>query len=321
VTSSPRIVVTGANGFVGAALLPHLQRSFPTARITAVGGPSSLASHGADLDRIVADLTHEDDADRIGRLQPDIVVHLAARSSVAASVRGGHDTMEANLVGTVNLAKAIRRRAKGAAFIFASSAEVYGASFRAGAAREGAAMQPQNAYARSKAAAEWALTDLLGDAASVTILRLFNHTGPGQGEAFVIPSFAAQIARIEAGLAEPVIRVGNLSAIRDFLDLADVLTAYGSIIEQRISGAFGVETFNVCSGNGRSIQSIVDELVGLARLPVQVEVDPTRLRPSDIPVAVGDSAAFRERYEWTPRTNFNSTLEAVLDHWRSRIIS
>ncbi|WP_333835303.1 GDP-mannose 4,6-dehydratase, partial [Rubrimonas sp.] len=148
--------------------------------------------------------------------------------------------------------------------------------------------------------------------------RPFNHTGPGQDERFVAPAFAAQIARIEAGKAPPAIRVGNLDAERDFLDVRDVVEAYASALLGARSIAPGT-VINLASGAPRRIRDLLDALRARARAPVAVETDPTRLRPSDTPRTAGDAARARAMLDWAPRIPWETTLDDLLADWRARI--
>lgn len=312
-----RVLLTGASGFVGSRLGPALLAAIPNLELLAVGGHEQASIPGARNTRSL--LASQDEANTLTAFAPDIVLHLGARSSVAASTADPSDTMSSNLESVLRLAHGLRRASPQCTFIFASSAEVYGASFLAGPVDETAPIQPANTYARSKAAAELALTDMLGRTAKVANLRLFNHTGPGQDERFVVPSFAAQVARIELGLAPPVMRVGNLSAVRDFLHVDDVIRAYLQIVLGGEALATGVSTFNICSSDGHAIQSVVDGLQALAQTPFSVEVDPARLRPSDIPVAIGRGDRFNATFDWTPQIPFDDILKTMIEYWRQRV--
>jgi GDP-4-dehydro-6-deoxy-D-mannose reductase len=182
---------------------------------------------------------------------------------------------------------------------------------------ETAPVRPTNPYARSKLAAEIMLADALSETCPVIALRLLNHTGPGQDERFVVPSFAAQIARIEAGVAPPVLKVGNLTAERDFIDIADVIEAY--LLALRLAqSTTGFRLFNVGSGKPRSIASILDQLVAMSTSACEIEQDPTRMRASDIPRATCDTSAFHSATGWTARRNWPDTLRSVLDYWRMK---
>jgi len=312
-----RILLTGATGFVGPLLGEAILRTFPDVQLLAVGGRSlpSIAGSTATL----SPLDSIAEAERLVQFRPDVVVHLAALSSVAAADANGPAIMGFNLGGTMRLARALRGTSQKPAFIFASSGEVYGSSFTNGVVDEDTPLRPGNAYARSKAAAEYALTDLMGDCGPVILLRLFNHTGPGQDERFVVPSFAAQIARIEKGQQTAGVRVGNLAAERDFLDVADVVDAYIAVIRAAGSMPTGPSVFNVCSSSAVSIQSILDGLISLSRANIQVSTDPGRMRASDIPKTLASSERFRKRFGWTPKSSIQASLPNVLNYWRGKV--
>ena len=313
-----RILITGASGFVGSHLVPELAQMlgkdaviFPTAR-------RAGQIHG--MGALPLDVTDETAVDRsISDLAPTHVIHLAGVSSpVHASV----DVMGAwriNVIGSLNVAHAILRRAPQCWLIFAGSGLVYGDTAKSGKPLdEGALLAPDSEYPATKAAADLALGALAGRGLRSIRLRLFNHTGPGQAEAFVVPGFAAQIARIEAGRQPPVIRVGNLEAARDFLDVRDVTRAYALAILKSAALDPGL-VLNIASGVPRTIRSVLDALLRLSSMPIAVEPDPSRMRPSDTPVYVGNAEAARRRLEWVPKHPFSDTLASVLADWRNKL--
>lgn len=263
------------------------------------------------------DITDEGVSDRlIADLKPAIVVHLAAQSSVTGQVE---NTWRVNFGGTFNLAAAVARHAPHCEFFFSSSGEVYGRSFNNGPAIEETCPQPLNAYAASKLAGEAMLRDVLPATSRLIVARSFNHTGPGQDERFVLPAFAAQVARIEAGLVEPVIKVGNLEAERDFLDVRDVVDAYVRLLLLPAAEAGSRLTVNVSSGHPRRISDLLRRLTDLSRTPFRVEIDPDRLRPSDIPRAIGRSDRLAGLTGWAPARDFNTTISDLLDWCRLRV--
>ena len=253
------------------------------------------------------------------RERPDVVIHLAAQASVGAALAGAAaSTWAVNLGGTLNIALAIARHLPTATVLFASSSEVYGRAFGAEPVDEGAACEPLNAYSRSKLMAERILADVLPSSAKLIVARPFNHTGPGQREDFVLPSFAAQIARIEAGLQPPTLWVGNLDVRRDFLDVRDVASAYVGLltVAPHLPARF---TCNIASGSARPLREVLDILCKLARVPFLVQVDPARQRPSDVPVAAGRSDRLRAATGWAPAIALEETLDSLLADARRRV--
>jgi len=189
--------------------------------------------------------------------------------------------------GTLNLGTAVATHAPGATVLFASSSEVYGASFLAGPANEATSLVPLTPYAKSKAAAERLLADVLPHETKLIVARPFNHTGAGQRATFVLPSFAEQIARMESGSQPLLLKVGNLDVAREILDVRDVVEAYLTLVDTapRLPSRF---TCNIATGNARPLRERVELLREMASVEFEIAVDPARLRPVDVPVASGD---------------------------------
>jgi GDP-4-dehydro-6-deoxy-D-mannose reductase len=305
--SEPRVLITGADGFVGRRLVAAMAERRPGWTISAVGGPL-----GADgLDVVDPDAV----ARAVQRARPDIVVHLAAVAAVTDSVRDPRHAWRVNLDGVLNLVLALQAKAPDAHLLFVSSAEVYGASLNQGApVDEQALLQPVNPYAASKAAADILVRQAAASGLSATVARPFNHTGAGQGEAFVAPNFAAQVARIEAGRQPPVISVGGLDDERDFLDVSDVVEAYLLMLERRAELGRGA-VLNVASGTPVRVGDILEQLLSQAKVRIEVKVDPERLRPSGVKRVVGDASRLRA-LGWSPLIALNDTLAAVLEDKR-----
>jgi GDP-4-dehydro-6-deoxy-D-mannose reductase len=317
--ASGPILVTGASGFIGAALIPALAARFGSNRIVAAGGRSPPDHLPQGVEGAVLDLDDPQGVrDLVTALSPATVIHLAAQSSVQQSTSDPAAVWSTNMISVVGLAQAVQAARPDALFVQASSAEVYGRSFLSGEAlTEDAPLQPGNPYARSKAACEMVLGDIYGPEGRLVILRTFNHIGPGQDERFVAAAFAAQIARIEAGEAEPVIRVGDLSAERDFGDIDDLVGAYEAVLT-KADALPPVSTFNVCSGVTRPVGELLATLKGMARVAVEIEVDEARLRPQGIPRAAGSHAALTAATGWRPQTPFETSLQRILDAWRAK---
>jgi GDP-4-dehydro-6-deoxy-D-mannose reductase len=299
-----RILITGASGFVGRYLTVALAAAFPDAALSQpafdVASPEAVAA-------------------AVREAAPDTCVHLAAISTNALSMSNEDRAWAVNLHGTLHLARAIQRHAPACQLVFASSADAYGASFRhGGKVDEDTALAPLNTYAATKAAADLALGAMAGQGLKVVRLRPFNHTGPGQTSGLVVAAFARQVARIEAGIQEPVIRVGNLEPRRDFLDVRDVCAAYVACVARSDSIEPGA-IFNLASGLPRGIGSVLDELKEIAGVNMESRVDVGRTRSTDVPLAYAEAVRARAVLGWIPVVPWHTTLRDVLDDWRRRI--
>lgn len=301
-----RALVTGASGFVGRYLVPALQSEGYD--VLACGGPNDgnyfpIELSDAATMRAALDLSN-----------PDVVFHLAAQTFVPESLSAPEATYDANVLGTARLLEAMRGYGADAGrtprLLFVSSAETYGAQPpQAFPLTERAPLAPANPYAASKAAAEMIV---LGEARSfgidAVVVRAFNHIGPGQNDRFVVANFARQLAAIADG-AEPLLYVGNLDAKRDFLDVRDVVRAYVALAKHGAAN----ETYNICSGVARSIREVLRELIVAARVPVEVRDDPERMRPSDVPLFVGDNSKLRAATGWEPEIPFRRSIRDIYE--------
>jgi Nucleoside-diphosphate-sugar epimerases len=237
---------------------------------------------------------------------------------VARTAQDKGRTFAVNLGGSLNLALAMARHVPKAMLLFASSSEVYGASFLRGVVTEATPSLPVNDYAKSKHLAEEMFAEVLPPEGRLVIARPFNHTGVGQREDFVLPSFAGQIARIEAGRQEPRMAVGNLDVVRDFLDVRDVVDAYIALIDAtpRLPQRF---TCNIASGNAVALRNRLETMQAMSRTPFEICVDPTRMRRVDVPVAAGDATLLQSVTNWAPRRTITDTLQALLDAARAAV--
>lgn len=311
------VLVTGAFGFVGRYLLQALRDKLPVDTTIVACGQGRPAVELDNVECVSVDILSEAAVSAVFEIhKPSHVFHLAARSSVQQAHGEMAQTFRTNVSGTLMIARAMIKYTPGATMVFASTGEVYGKAFMSGAElTEDAPVFPSNPYARSKLAAEIALQDVLSPICPVIALRPLNHIGPGQDERFVTASFAAQIARIEAGLVPPVIKVGNLSAERDFLDVNDVVEAYVQTLDMGVAPT-DFRLFNIASGVPRSISSVLEELRNLSTVSFDVEEDPERMRPSDIARAVCDASAFAAETGWAPQRSWESTMFDILESWR-----
>jgi len=251
---------------------------------------------------------------------PTHIVHLAAISHVPTSFANPQLTWQTNVLGSVNLMEALRLHAPEAFTLYVSSSEVYGASFKLGlAVDEQTACQPMNPYAASKLAGEIAINEYFRQGMRGVVARPFNHIGENQSPEFVTASFARQIAMAEARLQPPMIRVGNLEARRDFLDVRDVCNAYLQLLRPLRESTEPARCFNIASGQTHRIGDILEALLAMSSDAIYIEQDPERLRPSDIPVATGNSTAIKQATGWQPTTPLHETLERLLQYWRAQV--
>jgi GDP-4-dehydro-6-deoxy-D-mannose reductase len=257
--------------------------------------------------------------DLLAAARPGVIVHLAAQSSVSASLRDPAGTLMTNQLGLLHLLEGCRATGLDPLIVIAGSAEEYGDTARHTAPlTENAPLYPTSPYAVSKVAQE-----LLGQqffysyGMRIVRLRLFNHIGPGQRPQFAIASFARQIAQIEAGQQPPVLSVGNLAARRDFLDVRDVARAYLVAIQQARPGS----VYNVGRGRAYSIRAMLDMLLAQTTASIQVEYDPARARPADIPLLLADASAFQAATGWAPVIPLDRTLADILAAWRDSVRS
>lgn len=307
-----RILITGARGFVGGVLQTALTRGDSEADIEFVDFTDPDSGQPADL-------MHEGQVLRaIAAASPDVVFHLAAVAAPRDAKSNPQRTWQVNVMGTFHLAQAILQSAPHARLIWSGSSECYGQSFNRirGPIAEADALDPTSVYGATKAAADLMLGQLARDGLDCVRFRPFNHTGAGQIPNYVVPAFAHQIARIEAGLQEPIVRVGNLEARRDFLDVEDVVGAYIAAAETNKGRG---EAYNLSTGNPVAISEILDILISLANIPVKVEVDPERYLPNDVAVSSGNPEKALRHFGWQPQISLRDTLSAVLDYWRRNL--
>jgi GDP-4-dehydro-6-deoxy-D-mannose reductase len=306
------VLITGATGFAGG----HLVESRAGSQRLVGWGRSTPRPEIADLieAQAVDLLDREQVRNAIASLRPATIFHLAGAPQVAESWRDTTKPLAGNVLATSHLLDAIRRAGLTCRVLVTGSAAVYAPSDAP--IKEEDTIAPSNPYALSKLAQEQlAMRAFADDGMDIVMVRPFNHTGPRQPPAFVAPSMARQIALIEKGDVEPVMQVGNLDARRDFTDVRDVVRAYGSLAELGSSG----EIYNVGSGVGRSIQSLLDALRSRARVEVRIEVDPERFRPAETSALVADTGRLRDRTGWNPHISFESMLDSLLDYWRAEV--
>ncbi len=313
-----RMLVTGALGFVGRHLTEHLLTCdhevlkivHPAEYMEAVAFYSEDNVVGCDL------LDHSKLAAIVEELQPDAIFHLAAFSNPEGSLTYTRKTLETNVIGTQNLLASAHQMNDVPRVLLIGSAQQYGrVSEEDQPISEDCLQKPLTPYAVSKSSQELlGQRYFLSEDLPVYWTRSFNHTGPGQSDMYVCPSFARQIVEVEKGVREPEIVVGNLDAQRDFTDVRDVARAYVEIIENGVPG----RAYNVCSGVAISTRQILETLIELSGVDVEVRIDPTKFHTLDAPLIVGNPERLCNEVRWTPVFSIRDTLQDLLADCRLR---
>lgn len=316
-----RALITGITGFAGSHLADFLLAEHPEVEVFGTFRWRSRRDNIEHLEGKVKFLETDlrDYASvhaALAAARPDAIFHLAAQSFVPTSWNAPTETLTSNVVGQTNIFEAVRALGLDPAIQIACSSEEYGLVLpHETPIKETNPLRPLSPYAVSKVAQDYLGYQYFQSYGIKAIrTRGFNHTGPRRGEVFVTSNFAKQVAEIEAGINPPVMRVGNLDAVRDFTDVRDMVRAYWLATQRAKPG----EVYNIATGSGITIRAMLDKLLALAKVEVKVETDPARLRPSDVEVLIGDSSKFRGDTGWEPRIPFDTTLADLLDYWRAR---
>jgi len=319
-----KALITGITGFVGSHLAEYILRNHPETRVSGlVRWRSPKQNIEAIMDRVILHQGNLQDFPSLKSIlaehRPDIIFHLAAQSYVDFSFVAPIDTLETNVVGTCNLLEAVKQLKQSSGYDpvihICSSSEVYGQVREDEVPiTEDNPLRPASPYAVSKVGEDMlALQYWLSWKIRTIRTRMFTHTGPRRGEVFVVSNFAKQIAAMEAGLAEPVVNVGNLDSVRTFSDVRDAVRAYWLIAAKCEPG----EVYNIGGSETMTIRQMLDKLLTMSTLKdIQVKVDPARLRPSDVTLQVPCVDKFCKATGWKPEIEFDKTLKDTLDYWR-----
>jgi len=315
-----RVLVTGVTGFAGSHLVDYMltRNDCEIFGIQRWRSPLENVLHFMDKITLVeCDLRDASSTrDTLERMRPDWIFHLAAQSFVPTSWSAPTESLTTNVLGQLNIFEAVRRIGLQCRIQIACSSEEYGMVYADELPiKETNPLRPLSPYAVSKVAQDLlAYQYWMSWKVDSVRTRGFNHEGPRRGPVFVASDFAKQIADIEKGLKPPVLHVGNLEAKRDFTDVRDMVRGYWLALEKCEPG----EVYNLCSGRAYSIQQVLDLLLGMTKVKIEVRQDRLRLRPSDVPVLLGDHSKFTQATGWEPAIPFEQTLRDMLDFWRAR---
>jgi len=319
-----KVLITGITGFVGSHLAEYILEQFPN---TQVLGLSRWWEPKDNIRGILGKITlcYGDLVDLpslqtiLEEHKPEVIFHLAAQSYVDFSFLAPITTLDTNVIGTANVLESIRKLKDSSGYDpvvhIASSSECYGQVKEDEVPiKEDNPFRPASPYAVSKVAEDMlAFQYWLSWKIKTIRTRMFTHTGPRRGEVFAESNFAKQIAAIEAGVQEPVIKVGNLDSVRTFLDIKDAVRAYWLLVTKCCPG----EVYNVGGKETMTIREMLQKLISLSTTKnIEVKTDPARLRPSDVTLQIPSCDKFKEQTGWEPEIPFDKTLEDLLNYWR-----
>jgi GDP-4-dehydro-6-deoxy-D-mannose reductase len=314
-----RVLITGITGFAGS----HLADLCLSKKGVDLYGIIRWRSRTENIEHIwdklkliecdLRDATSTRDA--IEEIRPEYIFHLAAQSFVPTSWNAPTESLVTNIIGQLNVFEAVRKIKLACRIQIACSSEEYGMVYPGEVPiKETNPLRPLSPYAVSKVGQDMlAYQYYMSYRTDVVRTRGFNHTGPRRPAIFVCSDFAKQIVDIERGVREPIIRVGNLDARRDFTDVRDIVRGYWMALEKGTGG----EVYNLCSGTSYRIGEILDMLLSLAGVRAEVRQDPARLRPSDVPHLEGANEKFRTDTGWKPEIPFERTLRDLIEFWRN----
>lgn len=313
-------LITGITGFAGSHLAELLLKEK-----VAVHGMLRWRSKMENIDAIKDKIKlHEADLldahslyTIIDQIRPDYIFHLAAQSYVQSSWSSPSNTMEINVIGSVNLFEAVRKTELPIVIQIASSSEEYGRVLpNEVPINENNPLRPLSPYAVSKLAMDY-LGYQYWESYGMRIIRTrgFNHTGPRRGDVFAESTFARQIAEIEKGKRKSEVLVGNLNASRDYTDVRDMVRAYYLSVQKCKSG----DVYNIASGKSWKIGDVLNLLLSKSKHKIKIVQDKSRMRPSDVEILIGDASKFMTATGWEPKIPFEQTLEDLLNYWRSKV--
>lgn len=307
-----KALVIGAAGFVGGYLIDELRQNDMQVFATKLPHEELNKDNVEIFDLDILD--KEAIASLLFEIRPDYIFHLAAQSSVGVAWKNPTLTVDVNIKGSINVMDAIRELFYKPRVLLIGTGEEYGhVAPEDTPIREDNALHPGNIYAATKVCQNM-IGSIYSKAYDIDLMmvRAFNHIGPGQLPLFVVSDFCKQVAEIEKGIKDPVMKVGNLAARRDFTDVRDVVRAYRMLIEAGVPG----ETYNVGSGNAQAISDILDLIVSMSSTEIKVETDPNKIRPVDVPIIEADITKINQITGWKPEISLEQTIKETLEYWR-----
>lgn len=311
-----KALIIGAAGFVGNYLIDHIQKTCIWSIIVTKMNYEVIEKN--DIKIYDLDIMDKDAVTiLLKEVRPDYIFHLAAQSSVALSWKNPGLTVDVNIKGSLNVLDVVRELDYKPRLLLIGSGEEYGHIHEDEVPiSEEMALRPGNIYAATKACQNM-LGRIYAKAYQVDVMmvRAFNHIGPNQAPMFVVADFCKQVAEIERGEKEPVLRVGNLSAKRDFSDVRDVVRAYTLLMEAGVAG----ETYNVGLGKAVAVEEILKKITSFSRRNISIEVDPAKLRPVDVPIIEADITKLTATTNWRPLIPLEQTIKETLEYWRQNI--
>jgi GDP-4-dehydro-6-deoxy-D-mannose reductase len=315
-----RVLITGVTGFVGSHLADYIIGNHPEVDLYGLyrwrSRTENIEHSRNRINMVECDLRDASNVSKIiGEIKPDRIFHLAAQSFVPSSWNAPSESVVINVIGEINIFEAIRETGIDPWIQIACSSEEYGMVYPDETPiKETNPLRPLSPYAVSKVG-----QDLLGYqyhmsyGLKVVRTRGFNHTGPRRGDVFVCSDFAKQIVEIELKRREPVIKVGNLEAKRDFTDVRDMVRGYWLSLDGLCKPG---DVYNIACGKCWEIKEVLNMLLDQTHVDIRIEQDSDRLRPSDVPILLGDNSKFRKATNWKPEIPFEQTLKDILDYWR-----
>jgi GDP-4-dehydro-6-deoxy-D-mannose reductase len=316
-------LITGITGFAGSHLAEYILSEHAGTEVYGTlrwrSRTENIRGIESSIQLLECDLRDQSSVKGlIERVRPDRIFHLAAQSFVPSSWNAPAESLSTNILGQLNLFEAVRAAGIDPWIQIACSSEEYGLVHENELPiRETNPLRPLSPYAVSKVGQDYLGYQYFKSfGTKVVRTRAFNHDGPRRGDVFVSSNFAKQLAAIEKGKKPPVIHVGNLEARRDFTDVRDIVRGYWLSLD---GGCEPGEAYNICTGKDYSIQRVLDELIRISGLDVEVREDPERLRPSDVPVLLGDGSKFEKATRWKPSIPYEQTLRDMLDYWRAEL--